>query len=180
MLVWVSRDTSCVRGCNEWRWYWTSLPDSTCFWTPASEDVCCLGLPTDQWGTRPLLYKALVSRFTGTLIFLIDWSVCRCELCSHVTDMMGRFNSILTYWFSVSFSRRVLWDGLRVPLQVVTVVGISRAVARSRPEGWFWLLLFRLCWDRSFFDIVELKFTSLSALFFTANYHAPHTACDRW
>lgn len=37
------------------------------------------------------------------------------SLCSHATDMMGRFNSILTYWFSVSFSWRVLWDGLRVP-----------------------------------------------------------------
>ncbi len=144
MLVWVSPGHELSeRGYNECRWYWTSLPDSTCFWTPASEDVSCLGLPRDQWGTCPLLYKALESRFTGTLIFHIDWSVCRCELCSHVTDMMDRFNSILTYWFSVSFSWRVLWDGLRVPLQVVMVVGISRALARSRPEGWFWLLLFR-------------------------------------
>lgn len=113
----------------------------------SSEDVSCLGLPTDQWGTLPLLYKALVSRFTGTLIFLIDWSVCR-------------FAPMLLIWWagSIRFWRIDLASpfldvscGTGYVSQVVTVGGISRALARSRPEGWFWLLLYRLCWDRSFF-----------------------------
>ncbi len=165
MLVWVFPGTRAV-----WEAVMSGVGTQARLHMLSSEDVSCLGLPTDQWGTCLLLYKALVSRFTGTLIFLIDWSVCR-------------FAPMLLIWWAGSI--RFWRIDLASPFLVGRVTCPRSWLSVGSQEPWpvwgqrddsdcFYIDCVEI---GHFFYIVERKLTSLFALFY---YHTPHTACNHW